>query len=116
MRIILFILALVIPAVSFSQGSPDCICTFSYTLNYPKKAAENGICGEVIIDLNVDSTCLYSNPVVKKGLGFGCDEEALRIAKTWMTAMNKCYTKCKRKDCKQGTVSQKITFECIVEE
>jgi hypothetical protein len=115
MRKVAFLCWLILPFVSFSQDSSICKCTFTYSVNYPKKAAENGICGEVIIEMNMDSTCLYSNPVVKKGLGFGCDEEALRITKSWITAMNKCYARCKPKGCRQRIVTQKITFQCVEE-
>lgn len=50
-----------------------------YTINYPAQAKENKIEGAVLVSFDVDSTCTLINKKVAKGLGYGCDEEALRI-------------------------------------
>ncbi|MDJ1468858.1 energy transducer TonB [Xanthocytophaga flava] len=50
-------------------------------LLYPAKAKENNISGFVTIELTIDKNGMPKNPVVVKSLGYGCDEEALRIIK-----------------------------------
>lgn len=58
-------------------------------LNYPKEAAENGIKGRVFVSFVVEKDGSLSNIKVAKSLGFGCDEEAIRIAKglqNWIPA------------------------------
>jgi len=56
---------------------------------YPPQAIENNIEGDVILQLTVDKSGLFKNIVVVKSLGYGCDEEALRLireAPTWQPA------------------------------
>lgn len=48
-------------------------------LVYPDSAIKNKIEGKVIIEFFVDETGKVSSPRVLKGIGSGCDEEALRI-------------------------------------
>jgi protein TonB len=48
-------------------------------LIYPKEASENNIEGRVYVTVIIDSTGKLICPKVLKGLGYGCDEEALRI-------------------------------------
>lgn len=50
-------------------------------INYPKVAAENRVRGRVLISFLIDSTGQLSNIKVLKGLGYGCDEEALRAVR-----------------------------------
>lgn len=49
---------------------------------YPALALRNSIEGRVFIKFVVDETGQVVNPVVVKGIGGGCDEEALRVLKT----------------------------------
>ena len=73
-----------------AQDSTKCKCsqTLTYKLNYPKKAEENKISGQVIIEIDRENTCILSNPAIKKRLGYGCDEEALRIVKLFISSYN----------------------------
>jgi TonB family protein len=48
---------------------------------YPEQAKENGISGKVYITFTIDSNGKTSNHRVTKGIGSGCDEEALRVVK-----------------------------------
>ena len=57
--------------------TPTWICT-SY-LKYPKEAEENKISGTVIVVYDTDSNCHIINIRIEKGIGFGCDEEAMRV-------------------------------------
>lgn len=51
----------------------------SRNLQYPKEAIEKGIQGTVIVGYDVRDTGEVSNLHIIKGLGYGCDEEALRL-------------------------------------
>lgn len=50
-------------------------------IRYPAKAREDDIQGKVLIAFTVDALGGVSNFRVKKGIGGGCDEEALRVIK-----------------------------------
>ncbi len=48
-------------------------------LQYPKEAVEKRIEGDVIIRFKVTGRGEVLDPKVEKGIGYGCDEEALRL-------------------------------------
>jgi periplasmic protein TonB len=48
-------------------------------LQYPAEAVENNIEGTVYVKFFVDENGKVSSPVVLRGIGSGCDEEAIRI-------------------------------------
>ena len=48
-------------------------------LRYPKEALEQGIQGDVIIAYKVNGKGEVAEAKVVHGLGYGCDEEALRL-------------------------------------
>ncbi len=48
-------------------------------LRYPPQALEKGIQGDVIVRFRVTGKGEVREAVVAKGLGYGCDEEALRL-------------------------------------
>jgi len=48
-------------------------------LRYPQAALDAGIEGPVYIEYDILDTGEVRNPRVLKGLGYGCDEEALRV-------------------------------------
>jgi periplasmic protein TonB len=50
-------------------------------LKYPEEAKELGIQGRVFVSFVVEPDGSPSNVVVKRGIGGGCDEEAIRIVK-----------------------------------
>jgi len=50
-------------------------------LKYPEEAKELGIQGRVFVAFVVEPDGSTSNVVVKRGIGGGCDEEAVRIVK-----------------------------------
>ncbi len=63
-------------------GSNDAFREFiQQNLKYPKQALENRIEGIVILEYEVDDMGKVHNPKVINGLGYGCDEEAIRLAK-----------------------------------
>ncbi len=50
-------------------------------IRYPEIARKAGVEGRVIIQFVVDENGNVSNPAVVRGIGAGCDEEALRVVK-----------------------------------
>lgn len=48
-------------------------------LRYPKEALEKGIEGDVIIKFKVTGKGEVHSPEVIKSIGYGCDEEAVRL-------------------------------------
>lgn len=61
-------------------GGQDSLAKFiAANLVYPVKAKENNIQGKVMIEFVVDEKGKVTNAKVIKGIGSGCDEEALRI-------------------------------------
>lgn len=51
------------------------------TLNYPEKAKDAGVEGEVFLSFIVDKDGSIVDPQVIRGIGYGCDEEALKVLK-----------------------------------
>jgi protein TonB len=60
-------------------------------LRYPAEAKEKNIQGKVIIAFTIDTNGSVSNYVIKKRIGGGCDEEALRVVQLvtgeWLPGM-----------------------------
>jgi len=50
-------------------------------LHYPHSASENGIMGRVFVNFIVEKDGSLTDISVSKGIGFGCDEEAVRVLK-----------------------------------
>jgi len=51
------------------------------SLRYPEQALENKIEGKVTVQFTVETTGKLTNFKVIKGLGYGCDEEVIRLIK-----------------------------------
>jgi len=59
-------------------------------LKYPEDAQKNNIMGPVMVSFNVNEDGTTDGHEVQKGLGHGCDEEAIRLIKSmppWKPAM-----------------------------
>ena len=54
-------------------------------LKYPSAAREKGIEGTVVVSYIVNVDGSISNPEILRGIGGGCDEEAIRIVKAFPT-------------------------------
>lgn len=64
------------------EGGMDNLSNFiDERLRYPSQATRMGIEGRVFIKFVVEKDGSISNPEVIKGIGVGCDEEAIRIVK-----------------------------------
>ena len=48
-------------------------------LHYPEAALEAKVEGSVVVEYDIHDNGSVSNPHILKSLGFGCDEEALRV-------------------------------------
>ena len=50
-------------------------------MNYPQQAIDNKIQGKVMVQFTVDTNGLLNDFTVLKGIGYGCDEEVIRLVK-----------------------------------
>lgn len=69
-------------------------------LNYPSEALEKGVSGVVTVEFTITSQGEVTSIRVLRGLGYGCDEEAIRVVKLtnkmWTPGMVKGeYVNCK---------------------
>src|SRR4030095_11410545 len=112
MKIFLTVVSVFFCTISFSQktDSSNCNCTYSYAVRYPKKAQENKISGSVMIEFDRDSSCVFSNPKLIKGLGYGCDEETMRAASQMINSSKKCAVKCPGQKCSNRKIKKPFTF------
>lgn len=51
-------------------------------LNYPQAAKEANVTGRVFVSFIVERDGQINDVILLKGLGYGCDEEAIRIIET----------------------------------
>lgn len=64
---------------SFPGGDAERQKFLAFTIKYPQSAAENGIQGTVYVQFVVDSKGIITDAKILRGIGGGCDEEALRV-------------------------------------
>ncbi|WP_118951098.1 energy transducer TonB [Taibaiella helva] len=50
-------------------------------LRYPSKAIDEKVQGEVVVSFLIDEQGRISDIAATKGIGYGCDEEAIRVVK-----------------------------------
>jgi len=63
-------------------GGQDALRKFMQkNLRYPSQALSNGIAGKVYVSFVVNTDGSISNVQITKGLGFGLDEEAMRVVR-----------------------------------
>lgn len=72
---------------SFKGGKSALERFLSKNLKYPEEARKNGISGDVIVEFIVNADGSLSGFRILKKLGYGCDEEALRVIRS-MPAWN----------------------------
>ena len=64
------------------EGGPKAMKKFiAKNLRYPKEALENKIQGTVYVRFDINRKGKVTDAKVIKGIGYGCDEEAMRLAK-----------------------------------
>jgi periplasmic protein TonB len=66
----------------FPDGDKALLKYLGENIKYPAIARENGIEGRVIVKFQVSKNGSISNAQVVRGIGGGCDEEALRVVKS----------------------------------
>jgi len=66
----------------FVGGEIELSKFLSKNILYPKLAKENNIEGRVIVRFVVEKDGSISNTDILRKLGFGCDEEVIRLIKT----------------------------------
>jgi TonB family protein len=63
-------------------GGDDSLKKFiSRTIKYPDLARENSVGGTVYVNFIIEKDGSVSNPRILRGIGSGCDEEAIRVIK-----------------------------------
>jgi protein TonB len=63
-------------------GGPKELTKFVYAqLRYPKEAFDASVEGTVYLEYDIDHQGLVVGCRILKGIGYGCDEEAIRVAK-----------------------------------
>jgi protein TonB len=70
---------------SFPGGEEKMLEYVAKNIKYPPVARENGIQGRVYVNFYIDKDGKVQNAKVVRGIGGGCDEEALRVVKTMPT-------------------------------
>lgn len=64
-------------------GGEDALAAFlSKNIKYPKQANEQGISGRVVINFVVGDGGEITDVKVARGIGYGCDQEAMRVVKS----------------------------------
>jgi len=76
----------------FPGGTDSMMRFISRNLIYPADAIENEIEGKVIVSFIVETDGSLSGITIKRGLGYGCDKEVIRVIKAmppWKPAEQK---------------------------
>jgi protein TonB len=71
---------------AFPGGESEMMKYLGNNLKYPERAKDVEAQGTVLISFVVDKEGKISNPTIKRGIGFGCEEEAIRVIQkmpTW---------------------------------
>jgi len=66
---------------TFGQGN-DLWTFIAKNLRYPKAARKRGVEGKVFVEFVVEKDGSLSNVKALKGIGYGCDEEVVRVVKS----------------------------------
>jgi TonB family protein len=64
---------------AYPEGQGALLEFLAKNINYPTVAKENGVEGMVVVQYVIEKDGSISNAKVVKGIGAGCDEEALRV-------------------------------------
>ena len=66
---------------TYPGGMKALFTFFSENLKYPSEAKQSGIEGKVFLRFEISKTGAVQNIETIRGIGYGCDEEAVRIMK-----------------------------------
>jgi protein TonB len=67
---------------SFPGGEAELFKYLNKNVKYPQMAQDAGITGVVYLTFVVDENGKVKDPKVLRGIGGGCDEEAIRVVKS----------------------------------
>jgi len=67
---------------SYPGGDEALIKFLQETLKYPEEAIKHGVHGKVFVTFIVEVDGSLSDVKVARGIGHGCDEEAIRVVKS----------------------------------
>ena len=67
---------------SYPGGEMALMTYIAKNIKYPQSARDNGIQGRVFVGFIIEANGSISNVEVVKGIGGGCDEEAVRVVKS----------------------------------
>ena len=67
---------------SFPEGMQEMMKFISDNRKYPAEAKAKDIHGKVIVAFVVERDGSLSDVKIKRGIGYGCDEEAIRLIKS----------------------------------
>jgi len=79
-------------SAKFQDGYNSIIKFVQENIKFPAEAKENNVHGRLMLSVVVEKDGSLSNITVKKGLGYGLDEEIVRIIKMmpkWQPAQHK---------------------------
>ncbi|GAA4460688.1 hypothetical protein GCM10023189_36200 [Nibrella saemangeumensis] len=68
-------------SASFPGGEMALYTFLQDSLRYPNEAIQNNVKGSVFVELTIDKTGNITQVKPIKGIGNGCDEEAVRLVK-----------------------------------
>ena len=74
----------------FAGGHEQMNTFLAQHMNYPDPASVRHVEGTVVVTFTIDTAGQVQTPKVRKSLGHGCDEEAVRLVKTmpkWQPAL-----------------------------
>lgn len=73
-------------------ASQELLSDIYSNLEYPQEALQDSIEGSVFVKFNIDRTGVTSDHEIESSLGFGCDEEAVRLMEMleFFPAKNSC--------------------------
>lgn len=76
---------------AYEDGQEGLLQFLAKNINYPKVAKDNGVEGMVVVQFIIETDGRVSGAKVVKGIGAGCDEEALRVVQLtrWTPGMQK---------------------------
>lgn len=63
----------------FNNGEGDIVSYLAKEIDYPQRAVTAAVSGKVVVRFDVAADGSVTNIIVEKGIGFGCDEEAVRV-------------------------------------
>ena len=63
-------------------GGHEALAAYTSKLTYPAAAEARNVEGRVVVGFVIDTLGHLSNHKIVRGIGSGCDEEALRVART----------------------------------